>query len=112
MLAIVVEACKLSSTDPGSPPVSITLARVTSLDQTSYCHFRRPSTPHSTRPVCKPTRMFKLTSVASATDLQEQNTWSVCVCGGGGCKVTLLSIVSKENIFILLTVKQIIRKNV
>lgn len=56
-------------TDPGSPPASIMLASVTSLDQTSYCHFRSPRTPHSTRPVCKPTRMFRFTSVASATDL-------------------------------------------
>lgn len=57
-------------TDPGSPPASITFASVTSFDQTSYCHFLRPSTPHSTRPVCRPTRMFRSTSVASTTDLQ------------------------------------------
>lgn len=57
-------------TDPGSPPASIMFARVTSLDQTSYCHFLNPRTPHSTRPVCNPTRMFRSTSVASATDLQ------------------------------------------
>lgn len=68
-------ACTAFSTDPGSPPASITLASVTSFDHTSYCHFLRPSTPHNTRPVCKPTRMFKLTSVASATDLQRQTTW-------------------------------------
>ncbi|TNN59924.1 hypothetical protein EYF80_029890 [Liparis tanakae] len=42
---------------------------VTSFDQTSYCHFLRPRTPHSTRPVCRPTRMFRSTSVASTTDL-------------------------------------------
>lgn len=58
------------STDPGSPPASITFASVTSFDQTSYCHFLRPSTPHSTRPVCRPTRMFRSTSVASTTDLK------------------------------------------
>lgn len=62
------------STNPGSPPASITFASVTSFDQTSYCHFLRPRTPHSTRPVCRPTRMFRSTSVASTTDLQ----------GGGG----------------------------
>lgn len=67
------------STDPGSPPASITFASVTSFDQTSYCHFLRPSTPHSTRPVCRPTRMFRSTSVASTTDLQGGD--------GGGYKV-------------------------
>lgn len=60
------------NTDPGNPPASITLAKVTSLDQTSYCHFLRPSTPHSTRPVWRPTRIFKSTSVASTTDLREK----------------------------------------
>ena len=62
------------STHPGSPPASITLASVTSFDQTSYCHFLRPRTPHRTRPVCKPTRMLRLTSVASATDLKHKTT--------------------------------------
>lgn len=62
-------------TNPGSPPASITLASVTSFDQTSYCHFLSPSTPHSTRPVCRPTRMLRLTSVASATDLRD-HAWN------------------------------------
>lgn len=57
-------------THPGSPPASIMLASVTSLDQTSYCHLRRPSTPQSTRPVWIPTLIFNCTSVASTTDLQ------------------------------------------
>ena len=38
-------------TYPGSPPDSIMFASVTSLLQTSYCHFLSPSTPHNTRPV-------------------------------------------------------------
>ena len=44
-------------------------ARVTSFDQTSYCHFLSPSTPHKTRPVWIPTLIFSSTSVASTTDL-------------------------------------------
>ena len=55
---------------PGIPPASILFARVTSLDQTSYCHFLSPRTPQSTRPECKPTLMFSSTSVASTTDLE------------------------------------------
>ena len=55
---------------PGSPPASILLASVTSFDQTSYCHFRRPRTPQRTRPVWMPTRMFSWTSVASTTELK------------------------------------------
>ena len=39
------------STYPGSPPASILLASVTSLDQTSNCHLRNPRTPQWTRPV-------------------------------------------------------------
>lgn len=61
----------LALTHPGRPAASITLASVTSLDHTSYCHLRRPRTPQRTRPVCSPTRMFRSTSVASATDLQQ-----------------------------------------
>lgn len=61
----------LTLTHPGRPAASMTLARVTSLDHTSYCHLRRPRTPQRTRPVCSPTRMFRSTSVASATDLQQ-----------------------------------------
>lgn len=57
------------SSYPGSPPASILLARVTSFDQTSYCHLRSPNTPQSTLPECIPTRIFKLTSVASTTAL-------------------------------------------
>lgn len=56
-------------THPGSPPASMLLAKVTSLDQTSYCHLRNPKTPHNTRPEWIPTRMFSCTSVASTTDL-------------------------------------------
>lgn len=62
---------KMFPAHPGSPPASIMLARVTSLDQTSYCHLRRPSTPHSTLPVWIPTLIFSCTSVASTTDLPE-----------------------------------------
>lgn len=77
----------ITRTNPGSPPASITLASVTSLDHTSYCHFLSPRTPHSTRPVWRPTRMFRFTSVASATDLQVHEeshdnikTLILCVC--------------------------------
>lgn len=62
---------RVTCTRPGSPPDSMWLARVTSLDQTSNCHFRRPRTPQSTRPVWMPTRMFRMTSVASTTVLFE-----------------------------------------
>lgn len=54
---------------PGNPPDSMALASVTSLLHTSYCHFFSPSTPHSTRPVCMPTRMFRFTPVDSHTKL-------------------------------------------
>ena len=37
-------------TYPGNPPDSIWFANVTSLDQTSNCHFCSPITPHSTDP--------------------------------------------------------------
>ena len=57
-------------THPASPLASMWLAVVTSLDQTSYCHLRRPRTPQRTRPVWIPTRMFSCTSVASTTWLQ------------------------------------------
>lgn len=55
---------------PAFPPASIWLASVTSLDQTSNCHLRRPSTPQCTRPLWMPTRMFTLTPVTSLTSLQ------------------------------------------
>lgn len=42
---------------PGIPPDSSLFAISTSHDQTSNCHFRRPSTPHSTDPECIPIRM-------------------------------------------------------
>ena len=58
-------------THPASPPASMLFARVTSLDQTSYCHLRSPRTPHSTRPLWMPTRMLRSTSVASTTDLRQ-----------------------------------------
>lgn len=38
-------------THPALPPASIWLASVTSLDQTSNCHFLRPRTPQCTRPL-------------------------------------------------------------
>lgn len=64
-------AHRLPSTHLGRPATSMTLARVTSLDHTSYCYLRRPRTPQRTLPVCSPTRTFRSNSVASATDLQE-----------------------------------------
>ena len=50
-----------SLTHPGIPPASSLLAMVTSLDQTSNCHFRSPSTPHSTDPECTPIRIASST---------------------------------------------------
>ena len=35
---------------PGTPALSMMLARVTSLDHTSNCHFRKPRTPQCTLP--------------------------------------------------------------
>lgn len=55
---------------PGTPPASMWLARVTSCDQTSYCHFWRPITPQRTFPEWTPTRMFMSTPVASLTFLK------------------------------------------
>ena len=55
---------------PGMPPDSMLLAKVTSLDQTSNCHLRRPRTPQWTRPVWIPTRMLTFTPVTSRTKLQ------------------------------------------
>ena len=60
-------------THPARPPASMWLARVTSLDHTSNCHFRRPRTPQCTRPLWMPTRMITFTPVTSRTSL-----------GGGG----------------------------
>lgn len=60
-------------THPARPPASMWLARVTSLDHTSNCHFRKPRTPQCTRPLWMPTRMFTFTPVTSRTSL-----------GGGG----------------------------
>lgn len=54
---------------PGTPPASMWLANVTSCDHTSYCHFRRPMTPHRTFPEWTPTRMLISTPVASRTFL-------------------------------------------
>lgn len=51
------------------PPDSMLLASVTSLDQTSNCHLRKPSTPQWTRPVWIPTRMLTFTPVTSRTKL-------------------------------------------
>jgi len=55
---------------PGTPPASMWLARVTSCDQTSYCHFWRPITPQRTFPEWTPTRMLMSTPVASLTFLK------------------------------------------
>lgn len=41
-------------TYPGKPPDSMWLARVTSFDQTSNCHFCSPITPQRTEPECIP----------------------------------------------------------
>lgn len=51
------------------PPLSMLLARVTSLDHTSNCHLRRPSTPQWTRPVWMPTRILTFTPITSRTNL-------------------------------------------
>lgn len=53
------------------PPDSMWLASVTSSLQTSNCHLRSPSTPHSTLPVWMPMRMSTLNPVASLTNLSE-----------------------------------------
>lgn len=58
-----------STAYPGTPPASMWLASVTSCDHTSYCHFRRPITPHRTFPEWTPTRMLMSTPVASRTFL-------------------------------------------
>lgn len=58
-------------TNPAFPPASIWFARVTSLDQTSNCHFLSPSTPQCTLPLWIPTRMFTFTPVTSRTSLQK-----------------------------------------
>lgn len=62
----------IKSSYPGSPPLSIWLARVTSSLHTSNCHLRRPSTPHSTFPVWIPILMSTLKPVASRTNLRVQ----------------------------------------
>lgn len=56
------------------PPLSMWLASVTSLDQTSNCHLTRPSTPQCTRPVWMPTRMFTFTAITSRTRLSERGS--------------------------------------
>ena len=87
MTLIIVTICGCVSTArrapyPGIPPASMWLASVTSLLHTSYCHFLRPSTPHSTPPVCRPTRMFSCTSVCSHTHLQPHDTRHVTLPWG------------------------------
>jgi len=57
------------SSYPGRPPLSMWLAKVTSSLHTSNCHFRKPSTPHSTFPVWIPILMSTLKPVASRTNL-------------------------------------------
>lgn len=54
---------------PGTPADSMRLARDTSWDHTSYCHFLRPITPHRTFPEWIPTLMLMSTPVASLTCL-------------------------------------------
>lgn len=56
------------------PPLSMWLASVTSLDQTSNCHLTRPSTPQCTRPVWMPTRMFTFTAITSRTRLSKRGS--------------------------------------
>lgn len=48
-------------TYPGIPPDSMWFAMITSLDQTSKCHFLLPSTPHITEPLWMPMRMLRST---------------------------------------------------
>lgn len=67
----LISARWLNSTHPGIPPLSMWLASVTSLDQTSNCHLTRPKTPQCTRPVWMPTRMFTFTAITSRTSLQK-----------------------------------------
>lgn len=61
---------------PGTPPASMWLAKVTSWDHTSYCHFCRPITPQRTFPECTPTRMLMSTPVASLTFLKTKKVTS------------------------------------
>lgn len=61
---------------PGKPPLSIWFANVTSSLQTSNCHFRKPSTPHNTFPVCIPIRISTLNPVASRTNLKNNRIYS------------------------------------
>lgn len=51
------------------------LAKVTSCDHTSYCHFCRPITPQRTFPECTPTRMLISTPVASLTFLKKKEIY-------------------------------------
>ena len=60
-------------THPGIPPLSMWFARVTSLLQTSNCHFLRPRTPQWTLPVCIPTLMFTFTAPTSRYNLATSN---------------------------------------
>lgn len=56
---------------PGIPPASMLLAKVTSLDHTSNCHFRNPKTPQCTLPEWIPTLIFSTsTPVTSRTRLR------------------------------------------
>ena len=60
-------------THPGIPPDSMLLARVTSLDQASNCHFLLPRTPANRVPEWMPTRMSKEeTPVSLRTLLKKQ----------------------------------------
>lgn len=66
------DVCVAGRAHPGTPADSMRLARDTSCDHTSYCHFLRPITPHSTFPEWIPTLMLMSTPVASLTCLGRQ----------------------------------------
>lgn len=86
-------------TRPGSPPDSMWLASVTSFDHTSNCHLRRPRTPHRTRPEWMPTRIFRLTSVDSTTDLRDT--------GNGRINQMKHECIYKIGLWIWMTLKKI-----
>ena len=83
-------------THPGNPPASIWFAIITSSDQTSYCHFLKPSTPDSTAPVWTPIRMSTFASVASRTSLctwNKENTFFFSLSSFFSNVVTALSTI-------------------
>lgn len=70
-----VNSINFLCTHPASPPLSILFASVTSSDQTSNCHFRKPRTPQRTLPLCTPILMSILLPVASLTILDGIKKW-------------------------------------